>query len=48
MNCERCNGLMSHEKFYSEFGEEFWGWRCVNCGELIDDVVLRNRQRNKK
>ena len=30
------------EKFYSEEGE-FFGWRCVVCGEVIDHVILENR-----
>ncbi len=24
-------------------GETFWGWRCIHCGEIIDQVILENR-----
>jgi hypothetical protein len=24
---------------------ESWGWRCVNCGEVVDPVILANRRR---
>ena len=42
MKCHRCNGAMVYEKFYSEDGD-FFGWRCVVCGEIIDQVILKNR-----
>ncbi len=42
MKCHRCKGPMIYEKFYDE-SEEFFGWRCVVCGEIIDDVILKNR-----
>ena len=45
MKCNRCGGLMSYEKFYSEELEAFLGWRCVACGEIVDRVILRNRTR---
>jgi len=25
-------------------GENFLGWRCIQCGEIIDEVILENRQ----
>jgi hypothetical protein len=25
-----------------------WVWRCIKCGEIIDDVVLHNRRLLKK
>jgi hypothetical protein len=34
---------MVYEKFFSN-QERFWGWRCIFCGEIIDDVILENRQ----
>ena len=43
MKCNRCDGLMAYERFYSENGEAFSGWRCVTCGEIVDEVILKNR-----
>jgi hypothetical protein len=47
MTCQRCDGLMvphrfadvspDREQLYSE------GWRCVNCGEAVDLLVMENR-----
>jgi hypothetical protein len=34
---------MSYEKFYGREGA-FWGWRCILCGEILDEMVLENRQ----
>ena len=42
MKCLRCGGIMVQEKFYG-LCEHFWGWRCVCCGEIIDQVILENR-----
>jgi hypothetical protein len=41
--CLRCRGAMVYDKFYGSY-DEFWGWRCVICGEVIDPVILENRQ----
>jgi len=40
--CQRCSGLMVLEKFYggSDF---FFGWRCLNCGEILDPVIFLHR-----
>jgi len=46
MRCFRCNGLMIYEKFYAVPGiilESFVGWRCVACGDIVDEVILRHR-----
>jgi hypothetical protein len=43
MKCNRCFGEMVYEKFYGS-QEHFWGWRCILCGEIIDEVILENRQ----
>ena len=37
--CPRCEGLMVME----EYGD-FPAQRCVQCGEVIDPVILQNRQ----
>jgi hypothetical protein len=34
--------MMVFEKFYG-IGEHFSGWRCVACGEIIDRIILVNR-----
>jgi hypothetical protein len=38
--CHRCGGLMVTE-WCSEL--DSMAWRCVQCGELIDAVILNNR-----
>jgi hypothetical protein len=34
---------MVYEKFYGSDGH-FLGWRCIQCGEILDEVILENRQ----
>jgi hypothetical protein len=43
MKCLRCRGVMVYDKFYSLY-EQFWGWKCLICGEIVDPVILENRQ----
>jgi hypothetical protein len=43
MKCDKCGGIMDYEKFSSHKGEESSGWRCVLCGEILDEVILKNR-----
>ena len=43
MKCHRCGSVMVYERFYCP-GGNFLGWRCVLCGEIIDEVILENRQ----
>ncbi len=43
MKCHRCGSLMVFERFYGP-NEYFLGWRCVLCGEIIDQLILENRQ----
>lgn len=43
MKCHRCGSVMVYEKFYG-LDAQFSGWRCVLCGEIIDQVILENRQ----
>lgn len=42
MRCPRCHGLMAYERFMNKL-EFFLGWRCVNCGEIVDMVIVENR-----
>jgi len=47
MNCLRCNGLaVRDDSIALQTGSlaDFHGWRCINCGMLVDDVIHRNRQ----
>lgn len=52
MNCPRCKGVMALERFcdiYDETGQLcFMGWRCITCGEVIDPVIVRNRQHRQR
>ena len=48
LTCGRCGGLMVTD-FYMDLlfciGEtEFAAKRCVQCGEIVDPVILSNRQ----
>lgn len=33
---------MACEKFYG-ICEYFFGWRCIVCGEIVDQMILENR-----
>lgn len=49
MTCHRCGGLMLIEHYvdlhdYTDQAE-FTGWRCVNCGVVLDPVMAGNRGR---
>ena len=45
--CLRCGGLMVPEQGFRLFSDsghlDFSARRCVQCGELVDPVILRNR-----
>ena len=45
--CRRCNGQMAHEMctdLDSDSGRStFWALRCIQCGDIVDEVILRNR-----
>ncbi len=46
-HCNRCGGMMV--EVYGdlmspdEIGMDVVGWRCVNCGDYVDELVLKNR-----
>jgi hypothetical protein len=46
--CSRCGGLMVTEQCFDLLSDnghlDFLAKRCVQCGELIDPVILRNRR----
>lgn len=45
--CLRCDGLMVCELFEDFEGlssdYEFTGWRCINCGAIVDPVIVAHR-----
>lgn len=47
MNCPRCTGLMIRDDYLDmqdETGQSwFVAWRCLNCGDVLDPVILKNR-----
>ncbi len=46
MECPRCDGLMLFEEFMDldESDEySFHGWRCVACGNIVDETIVNNR-----
>ncbi len=48
MNCGRCQGLMISDRFIDlEETGHLWmaGWRCMNCGHVVDHVTEYNRKR---
>lgn len=46
MTCQRCHGLMVYDRVFDVEAEflELPIWRCVNCGESLDPILLRNRR----
>ena len=44
MKCTKCGCLMSHERFH-ELADAFEGWRCICCGDIVDDIILTNRSK---
>ena len=44
MLCQRCQGLMILERLGTRRGILMAG-RCVNCGNVVDPVILRNRMK---
>jgi hypothetical protein len=49
--CRRCGGFLVDEHCMdvdlaigeTRQGNKFWAMRCVQCGDLIDETILRNR-----
>jgi hypothetical protein len=45
--CARCGGLMVQDYCLDVLGNigesEFAAKRCVQCGEVVDSIILRNR-----
>ena len=47
MKCNRCGSAMVYERFYGP-DEHFLGWRCLLCGEIVDQLILENRRTGGK
>jgi hypothetical protein len=49
MTCHRCHGFMcSIDLLVGASGSGYdsvHGWRCVACGEIVDQVIVQNRIR---
>jgi hypothetical protein len=45
MECVKCSGLMSLERF-SDFFLVFYAWKCLNCGAVIDRTIANNRRKS--
>ena len=43
MTCPRCAGLMVREPYdnleFDSAGYEISGWRCLNCGAIVDALI---------
>ncbi len=48
MPCLRCGGLMVSDRFYDYWDDtgqnEFEGYRCLVCGEVVDQVIVVSNQ----
>jgi len=45
MRCDRCHGLLVEDHCYDLYANEICmkAWRCIACGNIVDDVIRRNR-----
>ncbi|MBI3994516.1 MAG: hypothetical protein HY349_00935 [Nitrospirae bacterium] len=52
MKCPRCKGWMVQERMQDvrdDTGQiSFEAWHCLACGEILDPVILSNRQLQPK
>jgi RNase P subunit RPR2 len=52
MTCQRCDGLMVQELYddleLGSAGYESSGWRCLNCGAIVDPVIAAHHQTIRK
>jgi hypothetical protein len=49
--CTRCGGLMVADRYIDLLDDtgqlEFTADRCIQCGEVVDQIILRNRMANQ-
>ena len=43
MECPKCQGLMIPDRL-TDYSLVFYAWRCINCGIILDETILKNRQ----
>ncbi len=52
MACQRCDGLMVQERYgdleSGSAGHEIFGWRCLNCGAIVDPEMATHRRTTRK
>jgi hypothetical protein len=45
--CRRCGGWLVDEQCMDldlgQIGRGYWARRCMHCGDMIDETILRNR-----
>lgn len=48
--CRKCGGLLVDEDVFALHDEEtdFLSQRCIQCGNVVDPVILQNRSQCKK
>jgi len=47
MQCTRCAGMRVPEIIIGEGGTRIMALRCIHCGDVVDRVISRNRQRRQ-
>lgn len=52
MLCGRCKGLMVPDHYYDLLEARgplhIEAWRCICCGNILDPLILRNRQAGER
>jgi RNase P subunit RPR2 len=52
MTCRRCHGLMVRERYddleLGSAGYEISGWRCLNCGAIVDASIATHHHIPRK
>ena len=46
MKCSKCGGLMVSQRF-ADFFITFYGWKCLNCGSIVDKTIVQNKLTTK-
>ena len=48
MRCQRCQGYLISDHFMDRLHvsseRDFTGWRCLNCGDITDPVIVHHHQ----